>query len=71
MHLPLIAVTTTTRAFATRPAFRSLDDACGDDPTYLCEEVFDATDGNVVVARIADFLIGRPLTILLIILFVS
>ena len=66
MHLPLIAVTATTRAAATGPVSRSIDDACGDEPSYLCEEVFDATGGNVTAARLTDFLIDRPLSILLI-----
>ena len=45
----------------------SLDDACGVDPKLLCEKVFDLTDGNETIARIADWLIDRPLSILLII----
>ncbi|MGB3733308.1 MAG: mechanosensitive ion channel family protein [Ilumatobacter sp.] len=48
-------------------ATRSLDVACGEDPKLVCEKVFDATNGNETVARIADWLIDRPLSVLLII----
>ncbi len=44
----------------------SLVSACGSDPKLLCEKVFDITDGNETVARIADWLIDRPLSIVLI-----
>lgn len=45
----------------------ALDDACGSDPKLVCETLFDLTDGNETVARFADWLIDRPLSILLII----
>ena len=44
-----------------------LSDACGDDPGLLCEWAGDWT-GSPTVARIVDFAVGRPLTILLILL---
>jgi small-conductance mechanosensitive channel len=42
---------------------RELADACGEDPGFLCREVLDRT-GDVGVARAADFILGKPLTIL-------
>ncbi|MFT6290039.1 MAG: small conductance mechanosensitive channel [Ilumatobacter sp.] len=45
-----------------------LDAACGSDPNYLCEQVFERTDGNGTLARLSDWLIDRPITILFIIL---
>ncbi|WP_051062645.1 mechanosensitive ion channel family protein [Ilumatobacter nonamiensis] len=45
-----------------------LPDACGEDPNYVCERVFEATDGNETAARLADWLIDRPLSIFLILL---
>ncbi|NND74110.1 MAG: mechanosensitive ion channel family protein [Ilumatobacter sp.] len=44
-----------------------LADACGDDPGFLCERVFDASGGNEALAASADWFIDRPLTVLLII----
>ena len=41
-------------------------DACGDPPGSTCEWVYDKT-GNSVVAPIADWLVARPLTILVIV----
>ncbi|MEX2194900.1 MAG: mechanosensitive ion channel family protein [Thermoleophilaceae bacterium] len=43
------------------------EDACGEDPGWFCERVLDWT-GNTDVADVADALIGKPLTILLILL---
>ena len=40
-----------------------LDDACGAEPSYLCERVFDFSDGNEVLARLAEWLIDTPLRI--------
>ncbi len=48
-------------------AAQSLDDACGADPRLICETVFDLTGDNETAARIADWFIDRPLSILLII----
>ena len=42
----------------------TLAEACGDDPGFLCELVFDAT-GNENLADVADFLV-RPLKVALI-----
>jgi len=36
---------------------------CGEDPGFFCREVFEATE-NRSLAEIADFMIGKPLTIL-------
>ena len=41
-------------------------DACGDDPSWACRQVLDWTDGNEFVARTVDFLLARPLQILII-----
>lgn len=43
-----------------------LPDACGEDPNFVCERVFEATDGNETAARLSDWLIDRPLSIALI-----
>ena len=40
-----------------------LVDACGNDPAWLCEWVYDTTD-NETLAKFSDWLIGTPLTIL-------
>jgi small conductance mechanosensitive channel len=42
-----------------------LADACGADPGTVCEWVFDATD-NEALAKVADWLVDRPLRIALI-----
>jgi small-conductance mechanosensitive channel len=44
----------------------SLSDACGSDPSWICETVLDASDSETA-ARTADFLVAKPLTILFII----
>ena len=44
-----------------------LTDACGEDPGAVCETVWDAT-GSEGWAKAADWFIGRPLTILLIVI---
>jgi moderate conductance mechanosensitive channel len=41
-------------------------EACGADPAWLCRTVFDVTD-NGTAAETADFLVGTPLRIVLII----
>jgi small-conductance mechanosensitive channel len=43
-----------------------LEDACGEEPGGICEAVWEATE-NETLARLSDWLIGRPLTILLIV----
>ena len=43
----------------------ALTDACGADPSFVCRQVFEATN-NSTLASIADWLIDRPLTILLV-----
>jgi small-conductance mechanosensitive channel len=44
----------------------SLPEACGDSPGAICEWVFDRTDGNETLAKLADWFVNRPLQILLI-----
>ncbi len=44
-----------------------LTDACGESPGGLCEAVWDSTD-NETLAKLADWAIGRPLKIVVIIL---
>ncbi len=43
-----------------------LASACGEDPGSLCEWVFDQT-GNETLAKISDWLVGTPLTVLCIV----
>lgn len=64
-----MAIPITAFAPRQRDTDDALTDACGDDPNWLCREVYEAT-GNQVAAEIADWLIGRPLTIA-VILFVG
>ncbi len=46
---------------------RELADACGEDPGFWCRQVLDRTD-DVGLARAADFALGKPLSILAILL---
>ena len=50
---------------ATDPA--ALQNACGDNTGWLCEQVFDWT-GSKRWARVAEWFVAKPLTILVIIL---
>jgi small conductance mechanosensitive channel len=45
----------------------TITDACGEEPGAVCDAVWDATH-NEDVARLADWLIGRPLTVAIIVL---
>ena len=45
-----------------------LAETCGQDPSWVCQQVLDATDGNEFLARTADFLLAKPLQIVLIVL---
>jgi small-conductance mechanosensitive channel len=45
-----------------------LIDACGEPPGWLCEQVYDWTDGNETAAKLANWFIDTPLSILLILL---
>ena len=45
-----------------------LTDTCGQDPSWVCQQVLDASDGNEFLARTADFLLAKPLQIVLILL---
>ena len=42
----------------------SLDDACGSNPSWFCESVWDVSGGNRVVAETADWLISVILILL-------
>jgi small conductance mechanosensitive channel len=44
-----------------------LNSVCGDPPGFFCREVLNRTE-NRTLAEIADFIIGKPLTILFIVL---
>ncbi|MEA2149986.1 MAG: moderate conductance mechanosensitive channel [Solirubrobacteraceae bacterium] len=44
-----------------------LHSVCGDSPGFVCREILDRTE-NRTLAEIADFIIGKPLTILAIVL---
>jgi small conductance mechanosensitive channel len=44
-----------------------LNSVCGDPPGFFCREVLNRTE-NRTLAEIADFIIGKPLTILVILL---
>src|SRR5829696_8328194 len=46
---------------------QALADACGDDPNWLCEWVWDSTS-NETLAKLSDWLVGTPITVLLILL---
>jgi moderate conductance mechanosensitive channel len=45
----------------------TLEDACGEEPGNVCEWVYDRTDGNETLAKLADWLVGRPLEILVVV----
>lgn len=49
------------------PVQANLEDACGESPGAVCEWVYEQTDGNSVAATVADWLLARPLTVLLIV----
>lgn len=42
-------------------------DSCGDDPTFLCERLYDLTDGDENLTELLDWLLGRPIAIIFII----
>jgi small conductance mechanosensitive channel len=43
-------------------------DACGEEPGAICEWVYESSDGNETLAKLSDWLVSRPLQILLILL---
>lgn len=43
-----------------------ITDSCGDDPALLCERLYDLTGGDENLTELLDWLLGRPLSILLI-----
>jgi small conductance mechanosensitive channel len=47
----------------------AVTEVCGDDPTWICREVYEATE-NEVLAELADWMIGRPFKIV-VILFIG
>ncbi|MGA9277796.1 mechanosensitive ion channel family protein [Ilumatobacter sp.] len=68
MDVSIIPASTAGWAVVAAPDPPTLPDACGEEPNYLCERVFEATDGNATAARLTDWLIDRPLAIFLILL---
>lgn len=44
----------------------SVADSCGVDPTFLCGRLYDLTNGNGSLTETLDWLFGRPLSILFI-----
>ncbi len=66
MFAPFLDGWTAVRQAADSPIGGTLPDACGEDPNYLCEQVFEFTDGNKTAAQLTDWLIDRPLSIMLI-----
>ncbi len=45
----------------------TLADSCGDDPSYICEQIYDLSNGNETLTQLADWLLHRPLSILFIV----
>jgi small-conductance mechanosensitive channel len=45
----------------------TLTDACGLEPKFICERVFEATGGNETLTELVDWVIGRPLSVLVIV----
>ena len=50
---------------AADPVNEGLQDACGEDPNFVCRQVFESTE-NSTLAGAADWLIDRPLMIMFI-----
>jgi small conductance mechanosensitive channel len=46
---------------------QTVTDVCGEDPNWLCEWVWDSTS-NETLAKLSDWLVGTPVTVLLILL---
>ena len=46
---------------------QTLEDTCGTDPSWVCQQTLEWTDGNEFLARTADFVIAKPLQILFIV----
>jgi moderate conductance mechanosensitive channel len=64
--------TTTTTEGGGSPAdvlrdLTSLDRACGDDPSWVCRQVFERTE-NATLAGAAEWLVARPLAIAAVVL---
>lgn len=53
---------------STLPVLATLTDACGEDPGNVCEWVYDLTGENDGLTEVIDWLIARPLNVLLILL---
>ena len=49
------------------PDEQLLNETCGESPSWVCQQVLENTSGNEFLARTADFLLAKPLTIALII----
>ena len=56
------AFSTVTPLGAADPVDNGLQDACGENPNFVCRQVFESTE-NETLAGIADWLIDRPLMI--------
>jgi small conductance mechanosensitive channel len=46
----------------------TLVDACGDEPGVVCEWVYEQTGENETLTKLADFVVNRPLQIVLVLL---
>ena len=62
------ATTAETTVAAVPAAADDLTNACGEDPGWFCERVFDWTDGNETASKLTDWFLDTPLQILLILL---
>lgn len=62
-----MAIPSTALPSASADGDAAVLEACGVDAGWLCEHVYDWT-GNETMAEIADWLVGRPLTIAMVLL---
>ncbi len=46
----------------------SVTDSCGADPSFLCERLYDLTGGDETLTELLDWLFGRPLSILFVVI---
>ena len=53
---------------ATPGSPETLEGGCGNDPSFICEQVYDLTNGNEDLTQIIDWMLHQPLTILFILL---
>ena len=45
-----------------------IEDVCGEAPSAVCKWAFDVSGGNETVTRMVDWLVGRPLNVVMILL---